>query len=124
MPGLAVVMGATLQCTTGAAPSQLVVDPLPVIAGDMPVATIIDGVGGVNILPFGVCELIGECFPATVAWIPEDPTMLIDFIPIVTQACICPCLIGAAVEAVTDTEEAGLGTVFVVDPGNFTVLIA
>jgi hypothetical protein len=122
MPGLAVVMGATLQCTTGAEPSELVVDPLPVIAGEMPVATIIDGVGGVNILPFGVCELIGICVPATVAWVPEDPTMLIDFIPIVTQASICPCLIGAAVAAVTGA--VGVGIVFVVEPANFTVLIA
>ena len=120
MPGLAVVMGAVLQCTTGSEPSELIVDPVPIVAGDMLAAKITDGVGGVNILPFGACDLIGVCVPATVAWIPEDPTILIEFIPIVTQTSICPCLIGAAVAAVTGG--VGLGTIFVVEPGNFTVV--
>ena len=121
MPGLETVMGAMLQCTTGTEPSTLMIDPIPVMVEGMLAGTIIDGVGGVNVLPCGGCELIGVCVPATVAWVPGDPTVLIDFIPSLTQPSICPCLIGAAVAAVTGA--VGVGTVFIVEPGNFTVFM-
>lgn len=55
--GKLVCMGAQLSCTCGAAPSQLMVLPTNrVLRGGMPVASSLDHVPFVNILPFVVCS--------------------------------------------------------------------
>jgi hypothetical protein len=52
-----VCMGATLQCSFGAAPSKLVVLPLNrVLTSNKPAANIMDHKPFVNILPFGTCS--------------------------------------------------------------------
>jgi hypothetical protein len=52
-----VCMGATLQCSFGAAPSKLVVLPLNrVLTSNKPAANIMDHKPFVNILPFGMCS--------------------------------------------------------------------
>ena len=52
-----VCMGATLQCSFGAAPATLMVLPTNrVMTSNMPAATIMDHVPMLNILPFGMCN--------------------------------------------------------------------
>ena len=55
--GIQVVMGATLQCSFGVAPSSLMVIPKgpPTMAGGPLAASIMDFAPMVNILPFGMC---------------------------------------------------------------------
>ena len=54
--GFGVFGGATLMCSFGAAPSTLMVLPTSRVMGKMPMATIMDQVPLVNILPFGMCS--------------------------------------------------------------------
>ena len=56
---LAVVMGATLQCTCGSAPSKLVVtSQIKARIGNRLAATVGDHASAVNILPFGTCSVL------------------------------------------------------------------
>ena len=88
--GQPMVNGALLMCSFGVAPSALVVPPAKrTMANSVPVATIIDTVPMVNILPFGLCTSLANpmvaaataaalgvltpmpCVPVTVGpWIP------------------------------------------------------
>lgn len=51
-----VVLGATLKCSFGAAPSKLVVIPPMYTATKKAIATIMDHAPTVNIMPFGMCS--------------------------------------------------------------------
>lgn len=54
---LVTVNGALLQCTFGAAPTQLLVFPQSrVLCCGQPIATIMDNKPFVNVLPFGMCS--------------------------------------------------------------------
>jgi hypothetical protein len=56
---LAVVMGATLQCSCGSAPSQLVVtSQLQARVGTQLAGTVMDHAPAVNIPPFGTCSVL------------------------------------------------------------------
>src|SRR5262245_37596847 len=56
---LAVVMGATLQCTCGSAPSKLVVtSQLQAKVGTQLAAPVMDHAPAVNIPPFGTCSVL------------------------------------------------------------------
>ena len=55
--GQAVCMGATLQCSFGAAPSTLVVLPTGRVMTGTPTASIMDFKPMVNIPPFGMCRM-------------------------------------------------------------------
>jgi hypothetical protein len=111
MPNL-VVMGATIQCTFGAAPSALVVVPkgIPVNAPFTFAATIMDYAPIVNIPTFGLCSAptnpaviaataaaLGvftpaPCVPATIApWTPGAVTTKIGVFPALTDTSICNC---------------------------------
>jgi hypothetical protein len=92
-----VCMGATLQCSFGAAPSKLIVLPLNrVMTSNVPAANIMDNKPFVNILPFGTCSSLANpavaaatsaamgvltpmpCTPMTSApWAPGAPTVMI-----------------------------------------------
>src|SRR5690348_16843547 len=92
-----VSMGATLQCSFGAAPSALVVLPVNRVMGEgPPAANIMDHVPLVNIMPFGMCSSPGNptvaaataaamgvltpmpCVPATMSpWVTGAPTVLL-----------------------------------------------
>ena len=77
---LAVVMGATLQCTCGSAPSNLVVtSQLQTKIDNQAAATIMDHAPAVNIPPFGTCNVLTAaamgvptpCMPAPAGpWMP------------------------------------------------------
>jgi hypothetical protein len=106
-----VVMGATLQCSMGMAPSSLVVLPANnKQVGNQFAANIMDHVPMTNIMPFGMCQSIANptvaaataaalgvltpmpCVPATPSpWVPGSPTVLIGNQPALNDTSKCMC---------------------------------
>ena len=105
-----VCMGATLQCSFGAAPSSLVVLPANRVLTQTPDANIMDNKPLVNIMPFGMCSSPSNpaviaataaalgvftpapCVPVIPApWIPGAPTVLIANIPALDNTCKLMC---------------------------------
>jgi hypothetical protein len=106
-----VVNGAQLQCTFGAAPSNLVVLPINrELVANQPAANIMDHVPMVNIMPFGVCASLANpttasatsaamgvltptpCIPVVPApWAPGSPTVLIANQPALNNPSKCMC---------------------------------
>jgi hypothetical protein len=115
-----VSMGATLQCSFGAAPSTLVVLPVNRVMGEgPPAANIMDHVPLVNIMPFGVCSSIANptvaaattaalgvltpmpCVPATMSpWVTGAPTVLLGNQPSLDNVSKCLCNWGGVVTIV------------------------
>ena len=105
--GQAVINGATINCSFGAAPSTLVVLPINrVMVQNMPVATIMDYVPIVNIPPFAICnaptnpaviaaKVVGApapCVPIIPApWVPGSPTVLVGNMPALNNSSKCMC---------------------------------
>jgi hypothetical protein len=123
-----VCMGATLQCSFGAAPSQLVVLPQNRVLTVTPDANIMDNKPLVNILPFGMCSAPSNpavaaattaalgvltpmpCVPVTPApWVAGSPTVLIANMPALNNSSKLMCIWG--------------GVIQVVNPGETTVMI-
>lgn len=114
-----VCMGATLQCSFGAAPSTLVVLPANRFLVDTPAANIMDNKPLVNIPPFGMCSSLANpavaaataaalgvltpmpCVPVTSApWVPGVPTFQIANIPAVDSNCKLMCNWGGVIQVV------------------------
>ncbi|XXF80711.1 DUF4280 domain-containing protein [Myxococcaceae bacterium GXIMD 01537] len=125
---LLVTMGATLQCSFGAAPSSLMVLPVNGVLTSVPAANIMDSKPFVNILPFGMCTSMANpavaaataaalgvltpmpCTPSTPApWVPGSPTVLIGNMPALNNSSKCMCAFG--------------GVINIVSPGNFQVQV-
>jgi hypothetical protein len=101
-----VVMGATLKCSFGGMPSNLIVLPTNrVMVCRMPAANIMDFQAMVNIVPFGTCTsptnpaVIAAggspvpCVPViTSPWIPGSPTVPIAGLPALNSTSTCICL--------------------------------
>lgn len=123
-----VTMGATLQCSFGAAPSSLVVLPVNRVLTQTPDANIMDNKPMVNILPFGMCSSLANptvaaattaalgvltpmpCIPVTPApWAPGAPTVLIANMPALDNNSKLMCTWG--------------GVIQVVNPGQATVMV-
>lgn len=121
-------MGAMLQCSFGAAPSNLVVLPQNRVTTAVPDANIMDNKPMVNILPFGMCSSPANptvaaataaalgvltpmpCVPATPApWIAGSPTVLLANMPALNNTSKLMCAWGGVIQIVT--------------PGEFTVNI-
>ncbi len=118
---LQVVMGASLQCSFGAAPSTLVVLPANrTMAGGVPAATIMDHAPMLNVPPFGVCNSMANpmvaaataaalgvltpmpCIPATAApWVPGAPTVMIGSMPALDNSCKLTCMWGGMIQVVS-----------------------
>jgi len=126
--GLLVCMGATLQCSFGAAPSTLIVLPQNRVITQTPDANIMDHVPLVNILPFGMCSSAANpavaaataaalgvltpmpCVPVTPApWVPGSPTVLIGSMPALNNSCKLMCTWG--------------GVIQIINPGQMTVQV-
>jgi len=100
-----VVGNAVLQCSFGAAPSNLQVLPSNATqCGGAFAATIMDHIPTTNILPFGMCSApanpavvaaLGSpvpCIPVTLApWIPGSPTVQIGNQPTLNSTSMCLC---------------------------------
>ncbi len=115
--GQLVVMGATIQCSFGVAPSSLVVLPdKQMLVSNMPVANIMDFKPFVNIPNFGSCTTQsnpavaaataaklgvatpGPCVPVTTApWVPGSPTVLIRNFPALNNSSKCMCTWGGVI---------------------------
>ncbi len=107
----AVVMGATLTCTFGMAPSNLIVLPQNrVMMENKPAANIMDNKPIANVPPFGMCQSLANptvasatatalgvltpmpCVPVIVApWVPGAATVLIANMPAVDATCTLTC---------------------------------
>jgi len=114
-----VCMGATLQCSFGAAPSTLVVLPSNRTLTSTPAATIMDHAPLVNIMPFGTCSSMANpvvaaataaalgaltpmpCIPATASpWIVGAPTVLIGNMPALDNNSKLICNWGGVIQVV------------------------
>lgn len=101
-----VTMGAQMQCTSGTAPSVLVV-VVPTVTGEVkPSANIMDHVPIANIPPFGTCNVLTAaalgvptpCVPATAApWAPGSPTVMVRGMPALNSTSKCVCSIGGSI---------------------------
>src|SRR6516162_7469323 len=109
--------GATLMCSFGMAPGQLVVLPVDrVLTSNQPAGTIMDHQPMVNIMPFGMCmspanpmvaaataAALGvltpqPCIPMTPApWAPGSPTVLIGNQPALNNTSQCMCNWGGVI---------------------------
>jgi len=103
--------GATLRCTMGMAPSQLVVLPIKrVNTANVPAANIMDHVPLVNIQPFGMCQSVANpavaaataaafgvltpmpCLPVTPApWMAGSPTVRLANQPALNKSSMLMC---------------------------------
>ncbi|WLI89464.1 DUF4280 domain-containing protein [Massilia sp. R2A-15] len=112
-----VSMGATTNCTFGAAPSKLIVLPKNlVLCEGPPAANIMDHIPIVNIAPFGMCSSLANpavagataaamgvltpmpCLPVTPApWAPGAPTVLIANAPALDNVSKCMCNWGGVI---------------------------
>ncbi|WP_233805355.1 DUF4280 domain-containing protein [Paraburkholderia sp. HP33-1] len=115
-----VSMGATLQCSFGMAPSELVVLPINRVLCEGPLAAnIMDHVPLVNIMPFGMCTspanpevaaataaALGTptpmpCVPVTVSpWVPGALNVLLGNQPSLDNVSTCQCIWGGVVTIV------------------------
>ena len=115
--GIQVCMGATLQCSFGAAPSTLVVLPDKAVLTQTPAATIMDFQPISNIPPFGMCSASSNplvaaatqaaqgvltpipCIPViTAPWTPGAPTVLIGEIPALNESSKLTCQWGGVIQ--------------------------
>lgn len=125
--GLYVCGGAMLSCSFGAAPTPLNVLPAARVMTTMALASIMDNIPFVNIMPFGMCSnpanptvaaataaALGvltpmPCIPVTTApWMPGKPVVLIGGKPALTQDSKLMCNWG--------------GVIQVNQPGQFTIV--
>ena len=129
---LQVCMGATMMCTFGLAPSNLVVLPPPkfTLTNQMPDANIQDHIPMVNIMPFGMCISVANpavaaaiaaalgvltpmpCVPATPSpWVPGavSPPVLLGNFPSLDNVSILNCMWAGVITFIT--------------PGEFTVMV-
>ncbi len=112
-----VCMGATLQCSFGAAPSSLMVLPANRVMTGTPAANIMDFAPMVNILPFGMCSSMANpavaaataaamgaltpmpCVPVTPApWVVGAPTVLIGNMPALNNTSKLMCTWGGVIQ--------------------------
>jgi hypothetical protein len=115
--GFCVCGGAMMMCSFGMAPSTLNVLPANRVLTSMPIATIMDNVPMVNIMPFGMCTTMSNpqvaaataaamgvltpmpCIPVTSApWVPGSPTVLIGNYPALNNSSKLMCNWGGVIQ--------------------------
>jgi hypothetical protein len=115
--GMCICGGAMLNCSFGAAPSQLMVLPQNRVVTAQPIANIMDNKPMMNILPFGMCSSLANptvaaataaalgvltpmpCVPATVApWVPGAPTVLVANFPALNNSSKLMCMWGGVIQ--------------------------
>lgn len=109
--------GAMMACSFGMAPSTLMVTPVNKTLSVMPIATIMDNVPMMNIMPFGMCSSLANptvaaatatalgvltpmpCIPVIVGpWAPGSPTVLIGNYPALNNTCKLMCSWGGVIQ--------------------------
>ncbi|PID86682.1 MAG: hypothetical protein CSA11_11240 [Chloroflexi bacterium] len=112
-----VTNNATIQCSFGTTPGQLLIAPENLTNGcSMPAATIMDNVPMKNVLPCGMCTTLTNpqvaaataaaqgvltpqpCIPVTTApWTPGSPTVTIGMKPALNNSCALTCAWGGVI---------------------------
>jgi hypothetical protein len=101
-----VTMSAQMTCTSGTAPSALIVTVPTVLGENKPVANIMDYIPIANIPPFGTCNVLTAaasgvptpCVPAIAApWAPGSPTVMVRNMPALNSTSKCTCTIGGMI---------------------------
>jgi hypothetical protein len=101
-----VAMSAMMTCTSGTAPSTLIVTVPTVTAEMKPAANIMDMVPIANIPPFGTCNVLTAaaagvptpCVPAIAGpWTPGSPTVTLRGMPALNSTSKCTCSIGGSI---------------------------
>ncbi len=128
-----VCMGATMMCTFGMAPSNLVVLPPPkmTMTSQMPDANIMDHIPMVNILPFGACfsianPTVAAATAAALGVLTPMPCIPATTSPWIMGAAIPPgVLLGnqPALDNISQLICMWAGIITFVTPGEFTVMI-
>lgn len=117
--GLCVCGGAALSCSFGVAPSVMNVLPAARVMSAMALASIMDHIPLVNILPFGMCSSVSNpmvaaataaalgvltpmpCVPVTSSpWVPGVPAVLIGNKPGLDNTCKLMCNWGGVIQVV------------------------
>lgn len=119
---IGVTMGATLQCSFGAAPSTMVVPPASCVMAGTPMANIMDFKPIGNIPPFGVCMSLANptvaaatsaalgvltpmpCVPVTTPWVPGGPTALVGNMPVLNNSSKCMCSWGGVIQVIAPSQ--------------------
>lgn len=115
--GFCVCAGAMMMCSFGMAPSALNVLPVAKTVSSMPIATIMDQIPMVNIMPFGMCSSMSNptviaataaafgaltpmpCIPVIPApWAPGSPTVLINNKPALNNSSKLICAWGGTIQ--------------------------
>ncbi len=114
---LLISAGALLQCPFGAAPSVLSVLPIRFVQAGTPVATVMDHIPLVNVMPFGLCSCAANpmvaaataaamgvltpapCIPMTsMPWLPGAPTVRVGSEPALQAASRLLCQWGGTID--------------------------
>lgn len=109
--------GAMMACSFGMAPSTLMVTPMNKTVSTMPIATIMDNIPMMNIMPFGMCSSPANptvaaataaalgvltpmpCIPVIVGpWAPGSPTVIIGNYPALNNTCKLMCSWGGVIQ--------------------------
>ncbi len=117
--GFGVFGGANIQCSFGAAPGTFTVLPTACVMSSMPMATTMDNIPMVNILPFGMCSSLANpivasataaamgvltpmpCIPVTVSpWVPGSPTVLVGGKMALNNSCKLNCAYGGVIQII------------------------
>jgi len=120
---LLITSGTLLQCTFGLAPGTLNVLPVHCTMSGAPAATIMDHLPMVNIMPFGMCNCLGNptvasltaaslgvltpapCIPMTASpWVPGSPTVLIGKLPALQNSSKTLCNWGGVIQVVAPAQ--------------------
>ena len=122
----AVVSGASVQCTMGMAPGQLLVtSQATVLAGGMPAATVTDAAPMTNVTPCGLCTSLAnpQVAAATAAALGVLTPMPCIPVPVGIWTCAGTPLIGGQPALSTDATLtcAYGGSIRVVSPGQTIV---
>ena len=115
--GFCVCGGAMLTCSFGMAPATMNVLPANRVVSSTPVATIMDNVPMLNIMPFGMCRnpanpavaaataaamgvlTPAPCIPVTSApWTPGSPSVLIGGKPALNNSSKLLCTYGGMIQ--------------------------
>ncbi len=115
--GFCVCGSASITCSFGMAPSVLNVLPVARTVSNTPLATIMDNVPMVNVMPFGMCQSLANpavasataaamgtltpmpCIPVIPGpWAPGSPTVLIGGKPALNNSCKLMCAYGGVIQ--------------------------
>lgn len=111
------VLGATMMCSFGLAPSSMVVLPLKLVFATTPAATMTDNLPVLNIPPFGACMSLANpavatataaalgvltpmpCIPVPASpWMPPSLKVFIKGTPAVKMTSKCMCSFGGVIQ--------------------------